>query len=317
MPPDPSDPAITTTVVVPAYNEAARLGRGFARLEPVLDELDVEHTEFVIVDDGSADDTARQALVVYGELPHRLVVRQPSNRGKGAAVRLGVSVARGERILAVDADMAIDPHHYRPMLDELERADLVAGSRARNGRIRYQSLPRTVAGRVFNRLVRHYTGVELADTQCGAKAFRRGPARVLGLLGLVDGFAYDAEFFLLARQLGFSVLAHPVTWEDVGGSSVHLRSAPPAMIADLRALPRTKHVNPVVVADRDVSREAVGDAARAARVQGLVIARGPEDALIVFARDGAIGATAVAASIGATLRTTDVAELAGRAFEAV
>ena len=317
MPPDPSDPTIATTVVVPAYNEAARLRRGFARLEPVLDELDVERTEFVIVDDGSSDDTAREALAVYGELPHRLVVRQPSNRGKGAAVRLGASVARGERILAVDADMAIDPHHYRPMLDELNRADLVAGSRARDGRIRYQSLTRTVAGRVFNRLVRHYTGVTLVDTQCGAKALRRGPARVLGLLGMVDGFAYDAEFFLLARQLGLSVLAHPVTWDDVGGSSVHLRSAPRAMIADLRALPRTTHVNPVVVADRDIDHERVAVAARAARIQGLVIARGSEDALIVVARDDAIGATAVAATIGGTLRTTDVAGLVGRTFEAV
>ncbi len=317
MPPDPNDPAIATTVIVPAFNEAARLGRGFGRLEPALDDLDVEHTEFVIVDDGSTDDTAREALAVYGDLPHHLVVQQPSNRGKGAAVRLGVAVARGERVLAVDADMAIDPRHYPTMLNELERADLVAGSRAHDGHIRYESRTRTVAGRVFNRLVRHYTGVTLVDTQCGAKAFRRGPARLLGLLGVVDGYAYDAEFFLLARQLGLTVLAHPVTWEDVRGSTVHLRSAPLSMIADLRALPRTKHVNPVVVVAADVSLDALGHAARAARVQGLVLARGPEDALIVFARDGAIAATSIAATLGGVLRTTDVAGLIGRSIEAV
>ena len=317
MPPDPNDAAITTTIIVPAFNEAARLRRGFGRLEPVLGDLDVEHTEFVIVDDGSTDDTAREALAVYGELPHRLVVQQPSNRGKGAAVRLGAAVARGERVLAVDADMAIDPHHYRSMLDELDRADLVAGSRARDGHIRYESLTRTLAGRVFNRLVRHYTGVTLVDTQCGAKAFRRGPARLLGLLGMVDGFAYDAEFFLLARQLGFTVLAHPVTWEDVGGSSVHLRTAPLSMIADLRALPHTNHVNPVVAVAADVSLDAVARAARTARIQGLVIARGPKDALIVLARDGAIAAAAIAAALEGRLATTDVNGLIGRSIEAV
>ncbi len=317
MPPDPNDPDIAVTIVVPAFNEAQRLRRGFARLQPFLEELDVEHTEFVIVDDGSTDDTAREALAVYGGLPHRLVVQQPSNRGKGAAVRLGVAVARGERVLAVDADMAIDPRHYRAMIDELDRADLVAGSRAHDGHLRYESRTRTVAGRVFNRLVRHYTGVTLVDTQCGAKAFRRGPARLLGLLGMVDGFAYDAEFFLLARRLDLTVLAHPVTWEDVGGSSVHLRSAPLAMIADLRALPRTRHVNPVVVAAADVSPESVAHAARGARVQGLVIARGAEDALIVLSRDDAIGATSIAAAIGGAVRTTDVAGLVGRAIEAV
>lgn len=316
MPPDPN-PEIAVSVVVPAFNEAARLRRGFSRLEPVLADLDVEHTEFVIVDDGSSDDTAREALAVYGELPHRLVVQQPANRGKGAAVRLGVSVARGERVLAVDADMAIDPHHYRSMLDELDRADLVAGSRARDGHLRYESRTRTVAGRVFNHLVRHYTGITLVDTQCGAKAFRLGPARLLGLLGVVDGFAYDAEFFLLARRLALTVLAHPVTWEDVGGSSVHLRTAPLAMIGDLRALPRTKHVNPVVAVAADASLESIRGAARAARVQGLVIARGPEDALIVLARDGAVAATALAATLGGVLGTTDVSGLLGRAYEAV
>ena len=317
MPPDPNDPDIDITVVVPAFNEAQRLRRGFERLRPFLNDLDVERTEFVIVDDGSTDDTAREALAVYGELPHRLVVQQPSNRGKGAAVRLGVAVARGERLLTVDADMAIDPHHYRAMVDELERADFVAGSRAHDGHLRYESRTRTLAGRVFNRLVRHYTGVTLVDTQFGAKAFRRGPARLLGLLGMVDGFAYDAEFFLLARRLGLTVLAHPVTWEDVGGSSVHLRSAPLAMIADLRALPRTHHVNPVVVAAADVSPETVARVARAARVQGLVIARSAEDALIVLSRDDAIGATSIAAALGGAVRTTDVAGLVGRAIEAV
>ncbi len=317
MPPDPNDPAIDITVVVPAFNEAARLSRGFARLEPVLGDLDPQRTEFVIVDDGSTDDTAREALAVYGALPHSLVVRQPSNRGKGAAVRLGVAVARGERILAVDADMAIDPRHYRAMVDRLDGADLVPGSRAKDGHIRYQSRARTGAGRVFNRLVRHYTGVTLVDTQCGAKAFRRAPARLLGLLGMVDGFAYDAEFFLLARQLGFTVSPYPVTWEDISGSSVHLRSAPLAMVTDLRALPRTKHVNPVVVVAPDVDRAAVERVARAARVQGLVIARGPEDALIVVARDGAVSATALAEGLGGFVRTTDLRGLVGRTVEAV
>ncbi len=316
MPPDRSDD-VTTSIIIPAHNEAPRLRRGFDRLAPVLDQLDVAHLEFVVIDDGSSDDTARVAQRLYSEVALTRVVRQPVNRGKGAAVRLGVAVARGDRILTVDADMAIDPDHYPAMLDGLADADIVPGARGVNGRIRYGSRTRTMAGRVFNHLVRHYTGVTLVDTQCGAKALRRAPARLIALLATVNGFSYDAELFLLAGRLGLSVAPYAVTWEDVAGSSVHLKSAPLAMIADLRALRATRYELPVVEIDGDVDVESLGAVVRGARLLGVVAARGATDTLVVVARDAAVGATAVAAAFNGALRTAGVEELAGRRLRAV
>src|SRR5579863_470699 len=177
--------AISTSLVIPAYNESARLAAGYERLRDVLDTMDLERTEVVVVDDGSRDDTLRVAHEVYGHLAHTQFVQQPVNRGKGAAVRLGISVATGDRVLTSDADLSIRPRHFRDFLEALDGCDVAPGSRIKEGSSAYESLLRTVAGKTFNLLVRHYTGTKMHDTQCGAKAFRLGPARVLGLLGFL------------------------------------------------------------------------------------------------------------------------------------
>lgn len=309
--------SVHTSLIIPAHNEAARLASGYERLAPVLAELSPDTTEIIVIDDGSSDDTLRVAHEVYGHLPHTLFVQQPTNLGKGAAVRLGIALARGEYLIAADADMAIRPEHFVEMVAALEHAALAPGSRAVHGRIHYDSLVRTLSGSAFHRLVHHYTGLTLRDTQCGAKGFQRGPARLLALMGMVNGFAYDAEMFYLADQLGLGVEPVHVTWDDVRGSSVRLGHDSKTMLRDLRALRHTNYENPVIELARDVEVGEVDRVAREARVQGLVVARGDTDALVVLARDASLAALGIAASLGGRLRTAAIAELRGRTYDAV
>ncbi len=311
MPPGP-EPAVS--VIIPAYNEAHRLAAGYARLAPILPSLGAD-VEVVIVDDGSSDATAQTAAHVYRALDP-VIVRHPHNRGKGAAVATGIARARGARLLIVDADMAIDPEHYPALVAGLDRADVVAGSRAAAGAIHYGSRARTWAGRVFHLLVRHYTGVRLADTQCGAKALRRGPARLLALLGTIEGFAYDVEYLHLAARLGLRVVAYPVSWRDVSGSTVRLSRAPLAMLGDLRRLRHTTYQLPGVVV------AAPAPASLAATLHhhgalGAVIAHGADDDLVVVGRHDALAAAALAADTGGSLGAVGLAALAGRRVEAL
>jgi dolichyl-phosphate beta-glucosyltransferase len=162
---------ISTSLVIPAYNESLRLAAGFERLRPVLEQMGPEQIEVIVVDDGSGDDTMKVAQDVYGHLPHALFVQQPQNRGKGAAVRLGISVARAPLVIATDADLSIRPIHLPEMIVALRESPLVPGSRDHDTADGYDTFLRTMAGRVFNRLVRHYTGTKLRDTQCGCKGF--------------------------------------------------------------------------------------------------------------------------------------------------
>jgi dolichyl-phosphate beta-glucosyltransferase len=304
-------------LVVPAYNESLRLAAGFERLRPVLDEMNPEQVEVIVVDDGSNDDTMRVARDVYGHLPHVLFVQQPHNRGKGAAVRLGISVARAPLVITTDADLSIRPVHLPDFVVALHDSALAPGSRVEDPHDRYDTLVRTLAGRVFNRLVRHYTGTTLRDTQCGCKGFQLGPARILGLLSFYDRFAYDAEMLYLAEQLGLAIQPVPVTWDDIAGSTVHVARDAIQMIRDLRSLDRRTYENPVVELDSGVDVAEVDAAARQSRVQGVVVARGSENALVVLPRDGAVAGVGIATALGGSLRTAGLTELRGRVYDAV
>ena len=142
--------------------------------------MDLERTEVVVVDDGSTDETAATARQLLAPLPHHRVISLPVNRGKGAAVRTGVALARGPYVAYMDADMAIDPRAVPLLLDGLGSNDLAIGSRAlADSMVEGTYAVRAVMGRLFNRLVTTGTGLGLHDTQCGFKAFRTPAARLL------------------------------------------------------------------------------------------------------------------------------------------
>ena len=308
---------ISTSIVIPAYNESKRLADGFERLRPVLDQLGVNSTEVIIVDDGSSDDTLHTAHDVYGHLPERLFVQQPMNYGKGAAVRLGIALARGAHVIAADADMAIRPSYFPAILSALDEAPLAPGSRTKKGRINYESPLRTVAGGFFHSLVRHYARTTIRDTQCGCKGFQLGAARLLGLLGMIDRFAYDAEIFFLADRIGLDVRPVSVQWDDVAGSSVKVRNVSRNMLGDLRQLSKTRYENPVVECVAGVDLPTVRAQSREVRLQGLVLARGDSEDLLVLPRDGSLGGLSIASALGGRLRTAELHEYRGRTLEAV
>ena len=203
------------------------------------------------------------------------------------------------------------------MIALLKTHAVVPGSRTVNGKIEYDSVLRSIAGSAFSKMVKHYTGTTLRDTQCGFKGFQRGTARVLAALAMIDGFAYDAEFFYLARLLEIDIEPLTVTWDDVRGSSVKLGSDSRKMLHDLRDLSKTEYENPIVELPKEIEVSAVSDAARKARVQGLALARGETNTLVVLPRDGSLGGLGIAATLNGTLRIAGVGELKNRTYEAV
>ena len=224
------------TIIVPAYNEAARLGDGMRRFESAVESgaIDVETTEVIVVDDGSTDATEATARKLLAPLPHHRVLRQPINRGKGAAVRTGVAVATGACTAYMDADMAIDPVAAPLLLDGLASHDVAVGSRALpDSMVESTYAVRALMGRLFNQLVTTGTGLALRDTQCGFKGFRTPVARLLFHLATIDRFAFDVEVLTHARRLGLSITEVPVHWRHVAGSTIHPLHDSFGMLADV------------------------------------------------------------------------------------
>ncbi len=187
-----------------------------------------------MVDDGSEDATAEQARSLLADLPHHRVIRLPSNHGKGAAIRAGVKVARGESTAYMDADMAIDPRAIPLLLDRLGTNDAAIGSRSLpDSMVESRYMMRLLMGRLFNRLVTAGTKLDFLDTQCGFKAFRSEAARLLFHLVPIDRFAFDVVVLARAHGLGLSIAEVPVQWKHVPGSSVQPLHDSITMLADV------------------------------------------------------------------------------------
>ncbi len=224
------------TIIVPAFNEAARLPAGMRRFDTAVAEgaVDLEETEVVLIDDGSTDETAVVGRRLLASLPHHRVISLAANGGKGAAVRTGVALARGPYVAYMDADMAIDPRAVPSLLDALGYSEAAIGSRAlAHSMVDGTYAMRAVMGRLFNRLVTTGSGLDLQDTQCGFKAFRTPAARLLFHLVGIDRFAFDVEVLARARRLGLRITEIPVHWKNVPGSTVHPLHDSVTMLADV------------------------------------------------------------------------------------
>ncbi len=243
---DPGEPRpapLRLSLVVPAFNESARLEAGVSRLRAAVDTgcIDSATTEFVVVDDGSTDATFSCAEALFGRFPHRRFIRLSQNRGKGAAVRAGVAAASAPIIAFADADMSIDPAQTPEFVRALSGADVAIGSRAASGAtVDRPSIHRSAMNRTFNRMVNILTRVALDDTQCGFKAFRAPVAKLLFHCTLTERFAFDVEVLALARRLGLTITEVPVRWSRIQGSRTRPWLDPGAMTRDvIRAGHRT------------------------------------------------------------------------------
>lgn len=205
--------------MIPVFNESRRLP---ATLVAVLDHLRDSGIdwELVVSDDGSTDDTYAIATAAARHEPRVRVVRHPSNRGKGHAVRRGVEVTRGHRVLVCDADLATpiaELARLRAALDD--GFDAAIGSRGEAFAVARPPIRRVLSD-VGSRLIRAVALPGTVDTQCGFKLFDGAKARAAFACADVDGWAFDIEVLRLFLGCGWSFVEVPVAWTHQSGSKL-------------------------------------------------------------------------------------------------
>jgi dolichyl-phosphate beta-glucosyltransferase len=234
------------SIIVPAYNEESRI-------QPTLEKL-VTHLErkllqyqIIVIDDGSTDSTAVKVRGVAAENPHILLRLLAKNRGKGFAVREGMTTATGDAVLFTDADLSTPVEAIDRAIAELKRgfAVVIASRRHPDSVIaRRQSWAREVIGRLFNRVVRVLFSLPFKDTQCGFKCFTGPAAKGIFARATIDTFSFDVEVLMIAMSLGYSIKEIPVCWTNAPGSKVRPLRDTAAIVRELFTLWRKPWMAP-------------------------------------------------------------------------
>ena len=222
-------------MVIPAYNEALRLPAYLSEVVAYFDGRG-EPYEVIVVDDGSADETAARVLEAQSIHPAVTLHRLAENRGKGFAVRAGMRAARGDLRLMADADGATPIAEVKRLETVIQAgADLAVGSRALpDPSVRREVLiHRKISGEIFNFFARRMGVGNVTDTQCGFKLFRDAVAEALFGELETTGFGFDVELLMLARRRRYRVIEVAINWADQPGSKVEVLRDGPRMLAQI------------------------------------------------------------------------------------
>lgn len=217
---------VWVSVVIPAYNEARRIGptlEAWTRLAAGRPPASPT-VEIVVVDDGSADATAAVVRDVAARIPCVRLIRLDRNRGKGYAIRAGLMAASGRFVCYTDADLPVDPSALPKFVAALGEvpAEVAIANRTIIGLTPDVPVRRALASIVFRWLVRGLVLPEIADSQCGFKVFDRAAITPLLPLLTMDGFAVDVELLRLALDADLRVAEIPVRVVHREGSTVRL-----------------------------------------------------------------------------------------------
>jgi glycosyltransferase involved in cell wall biosynthesis len=213
------------SLVIPAHNEERRLSGTLAAYGRRMRERFEEGFEILVVANGCSDGTVAVASRVAAGDPQIRVVEIEEAVGKGGAVLEGFRRAQGAAVAFADADGATAPESLVNLFEELDRSDVVIGSRRVEGSTITQPQPqaRRFFGFMFAKTVKLLFGMPFSDTQCGAKALRGEVARRLCDVVSETRWTFDLDLLLCARLLGLKISEQPVIWADKEGS--HLRYA--------------------------------------------------------------------------------------------
>lgn len=195
----------STTIVIPAYNEAASIGTVVADLATAA-----RWHEIIVVDDGSGDETAAMARAAGA-----CVVRHPYNKGNGAAVKSGIRAASGENILIIDADGQHPPADAVRLVEQLGVYDLVVG--ARSGATQ-ATLARRLGNGALNQFATYLTGRPIPDLTSGFRAARADCLREFIHL-LPNKFSTPTTTTLAFIKAGYSVGFEPIEAKQRSGES--------------------------------------------------------------------------------------------------
>ena len=212
------------SVVIPAYNEAPRIGKTIRTVVEYL-QRQPHRWEILVVNDGSKDDIEVQIRSFTQGIPQLRLIQHRINQGKGAAVCSGLKAAQGDAVLFSDADGATPIEELEKLLPHLGKGiGMVVGSRRAKGSrvLLEQHWPRRMMSNTYQWICRLLVNPGVADVTCGFKLLTREMAQLCGSRMRIRRWSFDAEMFTIAKIHELKVIEIPIRWFDQRKTKVRL-----------------------------------------------------------------------------------------------
>ena len=200
------------SVIIPAYNEEARIKNTLEKIHSYLKNQDYTY-EIIIVNDGSTDNTWALVNEIAQKIKEVRILKNEKNRGKGFTIKKGFLNAKGKYLLFTDADLSTPIEEVEKLISWLKKGyDIAIGSRAlKESHIQiHQPWYRELAGRIFNLFVQAMAVPGIKDTQCDFKCFSRKTAIEICERQKIEKFSFDVEMLYIGRRLGYKIKEVPI-----------------------------------------------------------------------------------------------------------
>ena len=210
------------SLIMPAYNEERRIRRVLDLYTAFLRRK--YDFELIIISEGN-DNTASIVKGIMANTPEIKLLEFRGRQGKGRAIAQGIKESRGEIIGFVDADVSVSPENFDKLVRSLNGMDCAIASRRAKGALIPTRQPwgRRISSRIFNVFVNLLFGLEIKDTQCGAKVFKKSKIYPMLPLMKTRGFEFDVERLWRLKKAGFTIKEVPIVWKHERGSTFRLK----------------------------------------------------------------------------------------------
>lgn len=199
------------SIIMPAFNEGPRIYDNIAETLETMADLNL-NCELIVVDDGSVDETYKEACRAASRFPNVQAVRYTNNGGKGNALKYGFRYVTGDLVLFLDSDLDIHPRQVKTFLEIMEKndADVVTGSKRHPlSQIDYP-MQRKILSTAYSILIKGLFDLSVRDTQTGIKLFKREVLDRVFPKVLVKRYAFDLELLVNIRHKGYRIVEAPI-----------------------------------------------------------------------------------------------------------
>ena len=207
------------SIVIPAYNEEKRIK---GTLECLVERFN-DSCEILIVSESTdkTDDIVNEFSKNSGAIK---LIASTKRLGKGGAFKKGAENSHGEIVMLLDSDLPVPVSDVEKVASYVGEVDVAVASREVRGTKILVSPPlvRVFAGKAFSRIFNGLFNLNVKDTQCGCKAFRREVLRNVLHTVESNGFEFDAELLLQCKRRGYTIKEIPVTWSYKSDSKLNL-----------------------------------------------------------------------------------------------